>query len=129
MDARAEPTKKPGARCMVRLVGLVGLRQFWRAVTIAAFAGISLAPADISAHAQTRDDQPPVRLILAPAVDWPNKRRPQHLPTGRRARLSSAHARDWQLTIFTVGQRCPLTNQQSELFSKLRSIISTLAPA
>ena len=86
-------------------------------------------PADISAHAQTRDDQPASSLILAPAVDWPNKRRPRHLPTGRRARLSSARARDWQLTIFTAGQRYPLTNQQSELFSKLRSIISTLAPA
>jgi hypothetical protein len=36
MDARAEPTKKPGARCMVRRIGLVRLRQFWRAVAIAA---------------------------------------------------------------------------------------------
>ena len=64
MDARAEPTNKPGARCMVRRIGLVRLRQFWRAVAIAAFAAISLAPADISAHAQTRDDQPASSLDL-----------------------------------------------------------------
>ena len=49
---------------MIRRIGLVGLRQFCRAVTIAAFAGISLAPADISAHAQTRDDQPASSLDL-----------------------------------------------------------------
>ena len=39
-------------------------RQFWGAAAIAAFAGISLAPADISAHAQTRDDQPASSLDL-----------------------------------------------------------------
>jgi uncharacterized protein (TIGR02001 family) len=49
---------------MVRRIGLVQLRQFWGAAAIAAFAGISLAPADISAHAQTRDDQPASSLDL-----------------------------------------------------------------
>ena len=55
MDARAEPTNKPETRCMVRRV-----RQFWGAAAIA----ISLAPADISTHAQTRDDQPASSLDL-----------------------------------------------------------------
>ena len=113
---------------MIRRIGLVGLRQFCRAVTIAAFAGYRSHRQTFRRTLRHAMTNPPVRLILVPAVDWPNKR-PRHLPTGRRARLRSARARDWQLTIFTVGQRCPLTNQQSELFSKLRSIISTLAPA
>ena len=42
---------------MVRCIGLVQLRQFWRAVAIAAFVGISLAPSGISALAQTSDDK------------------------------------------------------------------------
>src|SRR5580704_10682659 len=54
------PTNKPEARRMV--ISSVQLRQFWRAIAIA--AGISLGPADISAHAQTRDDQPASSLDL-----------------------------------------------------------------
>ena len=54
-DVRAEPTKKPEARCMVRLIGLVGLRQFWRAVAIAAFAAdIARTGRHIGARSDTR---------------------------------------------------------------------------
>jgi hypothetical protein len=88
--------------------------------------------ADISAHAQTRHDNPASSLDLGArgalakqtSVAAPSDRQESSVEFSARAGFATDYIYRGDNAL-----RSPLTNQRSELFSKLRSIISTLAPA